>query len=51
MKQSLFTAEEPVSQTDPLAGASASPLLTYALALGGAALVFAVLALAVALLR
>jgi ATP-dependent Zn protease len=53
MRQSLFTGEESsVTPTHQLAGrAFASRLLTYALALGGAALVVAVAALAVALFK
>jgi SpoVK/Ycf46/Vps4 family AAA+-type ATPase len=53
MRQSLFTGEEhPVSQPHLLAGgASASRLLTFSLALAGAALVAAMVALAVALLK
>jgi SpoVK/Ycf46/Vps4 family AAA+-type ATPase len=52
MRQSLFTGEEAVSQLNPLTpAAAASRLLTYAVALGGAALVIAMVALAVALLK
>jgi AAA+ superfamily predicted ATPase len=53
MRQSLFSGEKPpVSQLYPLDdGALGSRLLTYALALGGAALVVAIAALAVAFLK
>src|SRR5687767_9763657 len=53
MQQSLFTREQrPSRQANPWAGgASASRLLTYALTFAVAALVVAVLALAVALLK
>ena len=52
MKQSLFTGEEqPGGQLDQLAGAAASRALVYALALGGAALIVAMVALAVSLLK
>jgi SpoVK/Ycf46/Vps4 family AAA+-type ATPase len=53
MKQSLFTGEEqPAGQPHQLAGvASASRVLLYALALGGASFLVALVALAVALLK
>ena len=52
MRQSLFAGERPASQANLQAGgASPSRLLTYALACAGAALVVAVIALAVALLK
>ena len=52
MQQSLFAGERPASQANlQPGGASASRLLTYALAFAGAALVVAVIALAVALLK
>jgi hypothetical protein len=53
MRQSLFAGEErPAGEGNLLAAAaSASRLLTYALVFAGAALVVAVIALAVALLK
>ena len=53
MRQSLFAGEEPAaSPRNLLAEAvAASRLLTYALAFAGAALVVALIALAVALLK
>jgi len=52
MRQSLFTGDEgPAGQAHQLAGLAASRVLLYALALGGAAFVVAMVALAVALLK